>query len=67
MIPEEQIALRELEIIDIILFGESQPGTIGYSEEPASPRALLIGDGRDLVGKLQIEYLGICNSGLVRG
>lgn len=42
LIPEEEVALAELEVVDVLLLGEGHPHGVQAGKDPAPPRAALV-------------------------
>lgn len=57
LVPEEEVPLRELEVVDVQLLHEGDPDDVEGGEDPAPARVLLVGDGLPLVLHLVVEHV----------
>lgn len=58
-VPVEQIRLAEFKFLQVVFLHDSHTEHIGGSEQPASARRTLVGDGSTLEGDLDVENLTI--------
>lgn len=56
-IVEEDIALRELELVEVVLARHEDADVVGARKEPASPGRLLVRDGVTFRRELRVENL----------
>lgn len=57
LVPEEEVGLRELELVKLVLLHQGHAEHVGAGKEPASPALPLVSDGVAFEGDLDVEDL----------